>query len=88
VLVSPTLGSRENGLAIVITTRTNGSPHASLVTPGVLDHPTTREPVVGFVSRGAAVSVDCRPSDGVAVAERRNVPIIAADDLEPVFAAA
>ncbi|MGH9214941.1 MAG: bifunctional nuclease family protein [Acidimicrobiales bacterium] len=38
--------------------------------------------------RKRVVGVDCRPSDGIAVAVRLDVPIIAADDLEPVFAAA
>jgi len=34
------------------------------------------------------VSVDCRPSDGIAAAVRLGVPIVAADELEPAFAAA
>src|SRR5918994_1875301 len=53
VLVSLTLGSRVNGLAIVITTRTNGPPHASLVNTGVLDHPTTRE-LMSATRKGSA----------------------------------
>jgi bifunctional DNase/RNase len=32
--------------------------------------------------------VDCRPSDGIAVAVRLGVPIVAADELEPVLATA
>jgi hypothetical protein len=48
------IGARESGLAVAITTRANGLPRASVVNAGVLDHPVTGEPVVGFVSRGAA----------------------------------
>jgi hypothetical protein len=46
------LGSRENGLAVVIALRQNGSPYASVVNAGVLEHPVGGGPVVGFVSRG------------------------------------
>ena len=34
------------------------------------------------------ITVDCRPSDGIAVAVRLGVPIVAADELEPVLATA
>ncbi len=46
------LAARENGLAVAITTRANGSPRASVVNAGVLAHPVTGDPIVGFVSRG------------------------------------
>lgn len=46
------LGAREDGLAVVVTSRTDGSAHASVVNAGVLDHPVTGEPVVGLVARG------------------------------------
>jgi len=48
------LGARESGLAVAITSRSDGSPHASVVNAGVLAHPVTGEPVVGFVARGGA----------------------------------
>jgi PPOX class probable F420-dependent enzyme len=48
------LGAREDGLAVVATTRPDGSVPASVVNAGVLDHPVTGEPVVGFVIRGGA----------------------------------
>jgi hypothetical protein len=47
------LGTRESGLAVVVTSRADGSAQASVVNAGVLDHPVTGEPVVGFVARGA-----------------------------------
>jgi hypothetical protein len=48
------LGAREDGLAVVATSRSDGSAPASVVNAGVLDHPVTGEPVVGFVIRGGA----------------------------------
>jgi PPOX class probable F420-dependent enzyme len=51
------LGGASQGLAIVATTRADGSVHASLVNAGVLDHPVTGEPVVGLVARGSARKV-------------------------------
>jgi bifunctional DNase/RNase len=40
-----------------------------------------------FRHRDRVVSLDCRPSDGVAVAIRLGVPIVAAEELEPILAA-
>jgi PPOX class probable F420-dependent enzyme len=48
------LGAGEQGLAVVATTRAEGSVQATVVNAGVLPHPRTGEPVVGFVTRGAA----------------------------------
>jgi PPOX class probable F420-dependent enzyme len=48
------LGAAEHWLAVVATTRVDGSVHASLVTAGVLDHPVTGEATIGFVVRGDA----------------------------------
>ena len=44
--------ARENGLATVSVVRSDGTPHASLVNAGVLDHPHTGRPVVGYVANG------------------------------------
>ena len=38
--------------------------------------------------RDRVINLDCRPSDGIAVAIRLGVPIVAADGLEPILAAA
>ena len=48
------LGAKENGLAVVVTSRADGSAQASVVNAGVLDHPVSGEPVVGFNARGEA----------------------------------
>ena len=46
------LAAKESGLAVAITTRSDGSPAASVVNAGLLAHPVTGEPVVAFVARG------------------------------------
>jgi hypothetical protein len=48
------LGAQESGLSVVVTNRTDGSAQTSVVNAGVLDHPVTRERIVGFVARGGA----------------------------------
>lgn len=48
------LASREGGLAVVVTHRADGTAQASVVNAGVLDHPVTGEPAVGFVVQGRA----------------------------------
>ncbi|MDN5856288.1 MAG: pyridoxamine 5'-phosphate oxidase family protein [Actinomycetia bacterium] len=44
--------AQDSGLASVAVVRADGTPHASLVNAGVLDHPRTGEPVVGYVTYG------------------------------------
>lgn len=44
--------AREHGLAGVGVVRADGTPHTSLVNAGVLDHPITGRPVVGYVTYG------------------------------------
>ena len=51
------LAAADRGLAIVATTRADGSVQASLVNAGVFDHPVTGEPVVAFVAAGAALKL-------------------------------
>jgi hypothetical protein len=46
------LGAQEDGLAVAVTLRNDGSPQASVVNAGVVDDPVTGRPVVGFVARG------------------------------------
>ncbi|WP_181780510.1 TIGR03618 family F420-dependent PPOX class oxidoreductase [Pseudonocardia pini] len=45
--------AEEHGLASVTVVRADGRPHSSLVNAGVLDHPRTGDPVVGYVTYGA-----------------------------------
>ena len=46
------LGRSEQGLAIVSTLRADSTIQSSLVNAGVLDHPATGTPVLGFVTYG------------------------------------
>lgn len=46
------LASHEAGLSVVVTYRSDGSAHASVVNAGVMTHPLTGEPAVGFVVMG------------------------------------
>ena len=48
------LALREAGLAVVVTHRPDGTTQASVVNAGIVDHPVTGEPVVGFVVQGGA----------------------------------
>ena len=51
------LGGAEQGLAVVVTLRRDGEPSASVVNAGVLAHPVTGEPVVGFVAVGGTAKL-------------------------------
>jgi len=51
------LAAADHGLAVVATTRRDGSVHASLVNAGVLDHPVTGLPSVGLVVRSSALKL-------------------------------
>jgi PPOX class probable F420-dependent enzyme len=48
------LVARDHGLCVVSVLRPDGTISSSVVNGGVLRHPVTGEPVVGFVSRGDA----------------------------------
>ncbi len=46
------LGAADHWLAVVATTRADGSVHASLVNAGILDDPVSGRPVIGLVAAG------------------------------------
>jgi hypothetical protein len=48
------LAAADKGLAVVSTTRPDGTVHSSLVNAGVFGHPVTKEPTVALVAAGAA----------------------------------
>lgn len=54
------IGSEDKYLAVVATTRADGSSQASVVNAGVLPHPLTGENVVGFVTYGRAKLANLR----------------------------
>lgn len=49
------LVDEQTGLAVVATSRADGTVQASVVNAGILVHPTRDERVVGFVTRGGTV---------------------------------
>ena len=51
------LGAAEHGLAVGVTLRQDGEPSTSVVNAGVLGHPLTGEPVVGFVAVGGTAKL-------------------------------
>ena len=48
------IGAQDSHLAVIATTRADGSAQASVVNAGVLSHPVSGQPVVGFVTYGKA----------------------------------
>src|SRR3954470_2585327 len=65
------LAAADQGLAVVSTTRPDGSVHSSLVNAGVFDHPVTKDPTVALVARGSAYKLKLFAAAGRANAEFR-----------------
>jgi PPOX class probable F420-dependent enzyme len=51
------LAAADSGLAVAVTVRPDGTPHASVVNAGVLPHPIDGEPVVGLVAAGGTLKL-------------------------------
>ncbi len=66
------LGRRDSFLVVVATVRLDGSIQSSVVNAGVLDHPTTGEEVVGFVTYGPTKLRNLRARPRLAVTFRAN----------------
>jgi Pyridoxamine 5'-phosphate oxidase len=91
------LSAADHGLAVVATTRGDGSVHASVVNAGVLDDPITNVPAVGFVASGSAVKLGLLRRVGRAtvvfragwewVAVEGAIHIVGPDDLPDGFTA-
>lgn len=64
------LARDENGLAIVATVRADSSIQASLVNVGLLAHPQTRRPTLGFVTYGKVKLANLRARPQLAVTFR------------------
>lgn len=47
----------DHGLCVVVTRRSDETPHSTVVNAGVLNHPLTGQPVVGFVAAGRSHKV-------------------------------
>lgn len=51
------LGAAEHWLAVLVTSRRDGTPAVSVVNAGVLEHPVTGAPTVALVTRGATAKL-------------------------------
>lgn len=91
------LVAADHGLAVIATTRADGSVQASVVNAGVLDDPVTNRPVVGLVAGGSALKLRLLRRTGRAtvvfragwewVAVEGAVRLIGPDDLPDGFPA-
>jgi PPOX class probable F420-dependent enzyme len=64
------LASKESGLAVVSTVRADGTVQASLVNVGLLPHPESGEPVLGFTTYGKVKLANLRERPQLAVTFR------------------
>ncbi|HTY29593.1 MAG TPA: TIGR03618 family F420-dependent PPOX class oxidoreductase [Mycobacterium sp.] len=64
------LARSDNGLAVVSTLRSDQRIQASLINAGVLRHPATDEPVVGFVTYGRVKLANLRARPALALTFR------------------
>jgi PPOX class probable F420-dependent enzyme len=64
------LASKESGLAVVSTVRADGTLQASLVNVGLLPHPESGEPVLGFTTYGKVKLANLRERPQLAVTFR------------------
>ncbi|MGY1690491.1 TIGR03618 family F420-dependent PPOX class oxidoreductase [Geodermatophilus sp. SYSU D01105] len=64
------LAASESHLAVVSTVRADGTIQASVVNAGVLPHPATGQPVLGFVTYGPVKLTNLRARPQVAVTVR------------------
>jgi PPOX class probable F420-dependent enzyme len=64
------LAARERGLVVVSTLRSDGTIQASVVNAGVVPHPLTGIPVLGFVTYGPVKLAHLRARPQIAVSAR------------------
>ncbi|WP_322857711.1 PPOX class F420-dependent oxidoreductase [Mycobacterium shigaense] len=64
------LAAAESGLAVISTVRADGTVQASLVNVGLLPHPATGEPVLGFTTYGKVKLANLRARPQLAVTFR------------------
>ena len=86
------LAATESGLAVVSTLRADGTIQASLVNAGVLPHPGTGAPALGFVTYGKVKLANLRARPQLAVTFRNgwqwatvegNAELAGPDDSQP-----
>ena len=64
------LGAAESGLAVISTVRADGTVQASLVNVGLLPHPATGQPALGFTTYGKVKLANLRARPQLAITFR------------------
>jgi PPOX class probable F420-dependent enzyme len=86
------LAAADNGLAFVATLRADNSIQSSLINAGVLAHPASGEPVLGFVTYGKVKLANLRARPQIAVSFRNGwqwatvegtAELVGPDDAQP-----
>ena len=86
------LAAAESGLAVISTVRADGTVQASLVNVGLLPHPATGEPVLGFTTYGKVKLANLRARPQLAVTFRKgwqwatvegSAELVGPDDTQP-----
>ncbi len=86
------LAAPDHGLAVVATVRADTSVQASLVNVGLVPHPATGEPALGFATSGKVKLANLRARPDVAVTFRRGwqwatvegrADVVGPDDAQP-----
>ncbi|CDO88832.1 pyridoxamine 5'-phosphate oxidase [Mycobacterium triplex] len=89
------LAATESGLAVISTVRADGTVQASLVNVGLLPHPRTGEPVLGFTTYGKVKLANLRARPQLAVTFRNGwqwataegyAELVGPDDSQPWLA--
>ncbi len=86
------LAAAESGLAVVSTVRADGTVQASLVNVGLLPHPASGQPVLGFTTYGKVKLANLRARPQLAIAFRNGwqwatvegrAELVGPDDAQP-----
>lgn len=89
------LAAAESGLAVVSTVRADGTVQASLVNVGLLSHPATGQPVLGFTTYGRVKLANLRARPQLAITFRNGwqwatvegrAELVGPDDTQPWLA--
>src|SRR5689334_5272009 len=71
----------DSGLAVISTLRAEGAIQTSVVNAGVLPHPATQRPVIGFVTYGPVKLANLRARPQIAVTFRNGWQWVAVEGL-------
>lgn len=89
------LAADESGLAVISTVRADATVQASLVNVGLLPHPASRQPSLGFTTYGKVKLANLRARPQLAITYRKgwqwatvegNAELVGPDDAQPWLA--